>query len=868
MARPSSPPGHAAFFVGLVLAALFPGTSAEAAPPRVLHTPGYQSPVQAGPDDVVVIVGTDLTVHDRVVYQAVEAAGGPRAHPSSVPTRSDAISGLAQVVSVGDPPYSLSARLPENLRQHAVYRLWVVNSAGEWSDPISINDPRPGWITPASVSETADPAGLGRRLRIVGRNLRPTAGTPARVKLQGPAIHILTSDSAPDSASELPDYVVEVPLPPRLSPGSYRVSLSTDGRSWIEVQSQQLQVTSDPAPLARFAIDEPRFGGCRPGDNVTDNPCLERAIAAAAQHGGGIVRIPPGVWDLSASAGFVLPSNVHLAGLAGHPGTLVRHDARDARSRALFTVTGGNSITNIIFTDADAIAAPAESKPVIALGAAGESAAPVADIIISNNVFQRVGRAIEDTGRPLLRLMVTHNRFAAFDRDLQLPGPHVYAPVPFRLEDSIIRWNTFVPGSFIDVADHQGVIASELGGANRLDFSTNVADGTATDGLQNSQDRKGWRAAFFWNLNGNEERMLVSGNQVSCSGDKAGDGEALGFDNNGDAFAFIGAQAVSAAGATTVSVRAPLLDQQGNRAIDRTSFYRGHWIQVMEGPGTGQARKIQSYREDPASGTVTFTVAPAWDITPGQGSRIVAGRDFWQLYTVANVIDQRIPLCQKSNLNGPSGGGIVYWAPTADSVIAGNEQHDTSGIMFGSGYNYPAADCRDCANSATFHTGLEIRNNLVDGEYDWDSDCSQSGISGTLSISPTPQSLPPLVGIGITIAQNRIAHSDGFRGGAIDFAATWFLGPPPGKWPLLQSVIIQHNIISDIDGAPPRAACRYNQDNRSAFRLDGVDNLRNTVFYANRCERIGKILIDGGKDTVRLCRGQAEGSCECAGALP
>lgn len=868
MSRPIASWVGAIFFIGALLATLFPATPAQAAPLRVLHTPGYESPVQAGPDDVVVIVGADFAADDQVVYQAVEAPGATGAHPSTAPTRSDAISGLAPVVAVADPPYSLTARLPENLRQHAAYRLWVVNGKGEWSEPITINDPRPAWITPGRVNETADPAGLGRRIRVVGRNLRPDPQKPLRMKLQGPATYILTSDGAPATSSEVPDYVAEAPLPPRLSPGSYRVSLSTDGRSWIEVPSQQLQVMSDPTPLPDFTLDEPRFGGCQPGDGRIDNPCLARAIEAAAQHGGGVVHIPTGVWDLSAAAGFTLPPNVHLAGPADHPATLVRHEVRGAHPRALFTVTGNNSITHILFTEADILASPADSKPVIALGEPSATYAPVTDIIIADDVFQRVGRAIEDTGRPLVRLMVTHNRFAAYDRDLQLPGIHINSPVPYRLEDSIIRWNTFVPGSFIDVAGHQGVIASELGGASRVDFSTNVADGAATDGLQNPQDPTGWRAAFFWNLNGNEERLLVAENQIRCPGDKAGDGEAVGFDDNGQWLAFDGAPTVSRAGATTVSVHAPLQDHLGNLSIDRVSYYRGLWIQVMEGPGTGQARKIQSYVEDRAAGTVTFTVAPGWDITPGPGSRISVGRDYWQVYTVGNVIDQREPLCKKANLNGPSGGTIAVWTATADSVIAGNEQHDTGGIFFGARYSFPAPDCHDCGNVASFQTGLEIRANVVDGEYDWNSDCSRSGISGGLSISPTPQSPPPLVGIGILIAQNRITHADGLRGGAIDLTAGWYLGPPPGKWPLLESIVIQHNIVTDIDGPVPRNACHFNQDNRSAFRLDGVDNMRDTVFYANRCERVGKILIDGGKGTVRLCRSPAQASCECAGTAP
>jgi hypothetical protein len=119
------------------------------------------------------------------------------------------------------------------------------------------------------------------------------------------------------------------------------------------------------------------------------------------------------------------------------------------------------------------------------------------------------------------------------------------------------------------------------------------------------------------------------------------------------------------------------------------------------------------------------------------------------------------------------------------------------------------------------------------------------------------------VGIGISIAHNRIIGADGLYGGAIDLTATWYLGPPPGHWQLFQSVVIQHNSLENIDGPGPRRACRYGQKSRAGIRLDGVDNIRNTVLYGNRCQRVPTPLIDGGKDTVRLCTSASEGSCEC-----
>jgi hypothetical protein len=56
--------------------------------------------------------------------------------------------------------------------------------------------------------------------------------------------------------------------------------------------------------------------------------------------------------------------------------------------------------------------------------------------------------------------------------------------------------------------------------------------------------------------------------------------------------------------------------------------------------------------------------------------------------------------------------------------------------------------------------------------------------------------------------------------------------------------------------------CRFGQTKRAAIRLDGVDNLRNTVLYANSCRNVSNLVLDGGKETVRVCSHAAE-SCEC-----
>jgi hypothetical protein len=873
MSRPDGK--HPAYiFVLALAAALSSAAPVAAAPPQLVHTPNYESPVRGDPDDLLVLPGLGFQATDRVVYELAASTDGHGAQPAHVSDRSGPDLGFAPIVQRGNPPYSLTVRLPPTLRPDGIYRLWVVDAAGEWSRPITINDPRPLWITPSFVFESADPAELGRYVRIVGRNLEPRGPLGLEIKLTGPRTYLLTSAHALASSATLPHYVAEGILPARLVRGLYSVSVSLDGHAWIALPAQRLEVRPNPPPLPEFAVGEPRFGGCRPDDGQLDNACFARAIDAAKAVGGGTIVVPPGTWDLGAGETFVLPPGVHLRGASDLSSKLVRHGAPEAPPPgALFALSGENSIIHVTFVDADPYASRDESKPVLLLGTPGpptpgkahEAAGAVSDVIISGDAFVRVGRAVGETGRPIARLFVTHNEFAAYDSALELPGDRFNVGVPFQVADSVIRWNHFVPGSYLDVASRQGSIASGFGASYRVDFSSNFADGASTAGLQRPGDAKGWRAAFFWNMNNSHEMLLVAENRVTCPGDKIADGEAIAFDANGNTFAFNGAQAVTAANADSVAVRAALLAQQNNRAIDLGNYYRGHWLQIVQGPGIGQVRKILAYRLDPATGTVVLRVSPAWDIVPSELSRVVVGREYWQVYAVSNEIDQRDPPCLKSNRSGPEGGTIVMWAPSADSVIDGNRQYDTGGIAFSMRYSVRAPSCPHCINDNSFETALDIRGNLIDGEYDWSSDCSWSGISGGFGASPTPESPPIVEGFGVSIEHNDVRKADGLRGGAIDLVLGWFAGPPPRDWPLLRSFTVFHNEIRDIDGAPPRASCRDGQRARIGIRLDGHDNVRDLVLYGNRCERVATPFDPAENHTTSVCAPSALDDCECAG---
>jgi hypothetical protein len=870
-------PMHALRGLGLTLLCLA-GAAVQSAPVTLLRTQGYESPVQADPDDLLMLAGTGFEETDRVVYEAATGLGREGSHPAAVPEKNTAQSGTAALVLLADPPYALTVRMPEAIESRRAYRIWVVNPAGEWSESVSINDPRPQWITPSFAYSSVDFGNLERHIRIVGRNLEPTSQS-LRIRLTGPAEYRLESQSI--DAADVPalsHYVVEARLPARLAPGSYAVSVSRDGRIWSSLSAQRFEVRPDPAPLPQFELSDPQFGGCHPDDGLDDGVCLAQAIEAAQSKGGAVVRVPAGRWDLFATRtpqplsgnGFVLPHNVHLLGSGPDKSLIVRHAARDAPG-ALLTLTGNNSVVGIGFTDTDRYTAYRESRAVIQLGlpaprgtpADGPDGAPIQDIVVSNNVFRRVGRAIVDSGRSVERLLVTRNELGAYDNALLLIGSRSNVARPFRITDSVFRENRFIPGSYLDVAVRQGAIASQLGAAQRVDFSSNIADGQSHDALQDAADVPGWRAGFFWNANGIHEQVLIAANLISCPGDKAGDGEAIALDGNGNTFAFNGAPTAVAAGPDRVAIAAPLLTEQNGHPINRATYYIGHWIQVVAGPGVGQTRRIVSYATAP-SGVTTLRVAPGWDVVPRAGStRIIVGRQFWQVYTVANRIEQRSPQCRKANLSGPHGGLISLWAATADSTVEANQQADSDGIVIQQAYGAKAASCPTCGNGSNFHTALAIRNNVIDGEYDWGSDCSNSGILGSFAAAPTPESPPPILGFGIDISHNSITHADNLRGGAIDIASTWHRGPPPQDWPLVENLIIAHNRIQNVTGPAPRDTCHFPQRRRTALRLEGTGNVRDTILYGNRCEQVDALLEDSGRRTLRVCSQGSPGNCEC-----
>lgn len=850
--------------------------------PRLYRHSFFESPVRADPDDLLLLAGYGLAADDQVVYESISDDGEVPSAPRHLPAQATPESGSAAVVSTADVPYSLTVKLPPQLRGDRSYALWVRSPGGEWSQPVQINDARPLWLSPAYVYATEKLASLARELKIVGRNLRPAQAGSARIRLIGPGRYELSTVTDARSSPTMDRYVARASLPDTLIPGRYRVQFSTTGSNWTEIAGQSFEVRADPTPKSTFAVDDPRFGGCRPDDGLDDTDCILRAVAAARRADGGVVSFGPGVWDLMdsnragvvAAGGIVVPLGVELRG-AGEDRTVVARHAQWnlLRPTAAFTLVGRTVVSGFRFKDLQIYAPRDGAGPFLQIGENFQRVAPDAnsdpsaamadDIAITQNIFDKTMIALGDGGLPLRRLFVVDNTFGAYKSALELGGNRFNMNQKYAIEDSVIAKNSFKPGSMLDVRGKTGTIAGEIGASRRLDFSDNIADGSSTEYLYSPADPRGWRAAFFWNLNGNVEQTLIAQNTVSCAGDKIGDGEAIALDNNANTFAFAGVSPVAAASAATVAVPAPLLNRQNDRDIPLSEYYVGHWVQIAGGPGLGQVRKITGYSTDVRTGLTAFSVAPDWDVIPIPGrTRIAVGREFWQVYVVDNRIDDRRPLCRKSNRSRRDGGAISLWAQSADSVIEGNRQYDTDGILVQQAYVLPERGCPNCAMESYFQSFLEIRGNIVDGKYDWTTNCSASGIVAGIAAAPWNDAEPPTVGFGVRISHNVITHADAPGGGAIALVNSWYAGPDPQRWPLSDAMLIDHNAIAQIEGPPATAGCGGAHP-RVGIQFPDRQIAWHSVLYGNSCDHVSTPLGARGVDGFRLCPSNAAHDCEC-----
>jgi hypothetical protein len=212
---------------------------------------------------------------------------------------------------------------------------------------------------------------------------------------------------------------------------------------------------------------------------------------------------------------------------------------------------------------------------------------------------------------------------------------------------------------------------------------------------------------------------------------------------------------------------------------------------------------------------------------------------------------------------------MSIWAQVADSVIEGNRQYGADGILTQQAYTLPEKPCADCGMGGFFQYFLEIRGNDIEGEYDWNVDCSASGIATGIAAAAWDDAAPPILGYGVSISHNVVSHADAAQGGAIAQVATWYVGPSPNRWNLADNLLIHHNTILDIAGPPALRICGRSSPARMGISFPPQPIAWHTVLYANSCRNVSQSLAPGGAvDAIRVCPSSVSDSCECANGVP
>jgi hypothetical protein len=338
----------------------------------------------------------------------------------------------------------------------------------------------------------------------------------------------------------------------------------------------------------------------------------------------------------------------------------------------------------------------------------------------------------------------------------------------------------------------------------------------------------------------------------------------------------------------------PVPSHQTMPSIPAARYYPGQWLQIIQGAGVGQWRKIISVAagSNAASATIAFNVVPALDVLPTMSqpnnSVVTVGTAFWQNLTVDNVSDQSLSRgCTKLNQDyvNPSGsflfpqlnmGAMVWWGSAADSAMEGNELKDSGGIGL---YHYFAPAVSGQTKSYTILKSSDtVRSNVISGQYDFTSPFSGGGISIPSGATAAPgyanawnPTDPPVTAFGITIAGNSISQAASSNFTLAPRTAMGAIAVGPGldasgpadangqrAWKMANATLIFHNTLSNMSGG------RLNRVGVgiASARTDLFETWR-SVLYANNCS-MQTPISDYGISTVRYCPTQASGSCECA----
>ncbi len=274
----------------------------------------YEHSQEAGPDETLFFVGTNLTSDVFVWGTHPDHLGGW---------------GLKAKVQMATND-QVAVTLPDSAFDGPM--MVAVKNAAGYSAPIMINAPQPWWCGPAAAAP-------GESVRVFGRNLacRPD-GRRAFVYLRAAG-----QAGRWTAVSEAGKYAVTFTLPSDLKSGIYEVWLHGGrGGKWGWGGPVRLEVRENKRP--------DRVKTLRPLSDGT--LALQEALDAMARRGGGTVKLPAGTFAFTGT--LRIPARVALVG-AGREKTTLALATSPVASFTRFDASGWGMAPGAIHTPGDSM---------------------------------------------------------------------------------------------------------------------------------------------------------------------------------------------------------------------------------------------------------------------------------------------------------------------------------------------------------------------------------------------------------------------------------------------------------------------------------------------------------------------------------
>ncbi len=275
----------------------------------------YEHSREAGPDETLFLVGTNLTDQVLVWGHHPDSPGG-RAVPAKVQLATSGYLAFTLADGAYDGPMVVT----------------VKNAIG-YAEPVVINAPQPWWCHPSVATP-------GEAVRIFGR------GLSCRPDYRKAYVWLAAPDQSGqwlmvEANARHPRYEITVRLPKKLRPGAYELWVHGGrGGAWGWGEPVRMTVTEEAKAFRAEA-------GLEPGGDV------QKALDEMGSRGGGTVRLKAGRYPFVGT--LRVPANVMLRG-AGREETTLELQPSPLAAFARLDAVGWNLAPSAIHSRGDAMA--------------------------------------------------------------------------------------------------------------------------------------------------------------------------------------------------------------------------------------------------------------------------------------------------------------------------------------------------------------------------------------------------------------------------------------------------------------------------------------------------------------------------------